>query len=629
MGSGDGAAGQAEADRRVGLLLELGAERGYLTLEEVNTKLPDEMVSPEKIDLLMMAIDEMDVPLLDLRDVKRFEESYCRSTAARDEHCKTARAKLKWAKTCAGVRAPEMPSIGGTSNTIDPNTKVPTDDRSNDENYADKILGKEAVVEEVIDNADLAELAKELAEAGAKRIDDPVRMYLTQMGEIPLLTREQEIELAKKIEITRKVFRHLVLRSDYCLAAAVETLQQVSDGDLPFDRTMKISTADDQADKQTIAARIPRNLDTARKMLARNQTEWDELRDGTTEKRSADIELSMRRRRRRCVKLIEELSLRTSRIAPLMHKLSSISAKMLELEERIAHLETLDDPGEDLEVCKQELEGLEDLVLEDAEALHSRVTHIRQIFNRYEEAKRKLSGGNLRLVVSIAKKYRNRGLSFLDIIQEGNTGLMRAVDKYEYRRGFKFSTYATWWIRQAITRAIADHARTIRIPVHMIETMSRLRNISKLLMQELGREPTVEEISQKADMSLAETRRVMKISRHPISLDRPVGESEDSYFGDFIEDERASSPVDSATQEMLKDKIEQVLKTLTYREREIIKLRYGIGDGYTYTLEEVGRIFKVTRERVRQVEAKAIRKLQHPVRARKLEGFMGSEPAGA
>ncbi|MEM8873120.1 MAG: RNA polymerase sigma factor RpoD [Planctomycetota bacterium] len=620
MGSGD----PSEADRRVGLLLELGAERGYLTLEEINTKLPDEMVSPEKIDLLMMAIDEMDVPLLDLRDVKRFEESF-----DREQHCKTARAKLKWAKTCAGVKAPEMPSIGGTSNTIDPNTKVPSDDRSNDENYADKILGKEAVVEEVIDNADLAELAKELAEAGAKRIDDPVRMYLTQMGEIPLLTREQEIELAKKIEITRKVFRHLVLRSDYCLTAAIETLQQVADGDLPFDRTMKISTADDQADKQTIAARIPRNLDTARKMLTRNQTEWDELRDGTTDKRAAEIELSMRRRRRRCVKLVEELSLRTSRIAPLMHKLSSISAKMLELEERIAHLETVEDPGEDLEVCKQELEGLEDLVLEDAAALHSRVTHIRQIFNRYEEAKRKLSGGNLRLVVSIAKKYRNRGLSFLDIIQEGNTGLMRAVDKYEYRRGFKFSTYATWWIRQAITRAIADHARTIRIPVHMIETMSRLRNISKLLMQELGREPTVEEISQKADMSLAETRRVMKISRHPISLDRPVGESEDSYFGDFIEDERASSPVDSATQEMLKDKIEQVLKTLTYREREIIKLRYGIGDGYTYTLEEVGRIFKVTRERVRQVEAKAIRKLQHPVRARKLEGFMGTEPAGA
>jgi RNA polymerase primary sigma factor len=207
---------------------------------------------------------------------------------------------------------------------------------------------------------------------------------------------------------------------------------------------------------------------------------------------------------------------------------------------------------------------------------------------------------------------------------------MRAVDKYEYRRGYKFSTYATWWIRQAITRAIADHARTIRIPVHMIETMSKLRNISKAA--DAGARPRADHRGnrQAAKMSVSETRRVLKISRHPISLDRPVGESEDSYFGDFIEDEKADNPVESATQEMLKDKIEQVLKTLTYREREIIKLRYGIGDGYTYTLEEVGRIFKVTRERVRQVEAKAIRKLQHPVRARKLEGFLpGTERTSA
>ena len=202
---------------------------------------------------------------------------------------------------------------------------------------------------------------------------------------------------------------------------------------------------------------------------------------------------------------------------------------------------------------------------------------------------------------------------------------MRAVDKYEYRRGYKFSTYATWWIRQAITRSIADQARTIRIPVHMIETMSRLRNISKQLLQEMGREPTIEEIAKKAHMSVSEARRVMKISRHPISLDRPVGESEDSYFGDFIEDERVENPVSTASNEMLRDRIEQVLKSLTYREREIIKLRYGIGDGYTYTLEEVGKIFKVTRERVRQVEAKAIRKLQHPVRCRKLEGFLDAD----
>ena len=261
-------------------------------------------------------------------------------------------------------------------------------------------------------------------------------------------------------------------------------------------------------------------------------------------------------------------------------------------------------------------------VLEDADTFVQRGAEIRHRFAEYEEAKRKLSSGNLRLVVSIAKKYRNRGLTFLDLIQEGNTGLMKAVEKYEYRRGYKFSTYATWWIRQAITRSIADQARTIRIPVHMIETMSKIRNVTKKLLQRLGREPTIDEIAQASGISVDETKRVMKISKHPISLDRPIGDSEDSYFGDFIEDEQAESPVNAATHEMLKDKIDQVLQTLTFREREIIKLRYGIGDGYTYTLEEVGKIFKVTRERVRQIEAKAVRKLQHPVRARKLEGFL-------
>ena len=251
-----------------------------------------------------------------------------------------------------------------------------------------------------------------------------------------------------------------------------------------------------------------------------------------------------------------------------------------------------------------------------------RMTLMDKRYNGYQEAKKQLSAGNLRLVVSIAKKYRHRGLSFLDLIQEGNTGLMKAVEKYEYRRGYKFSTYATWWIRQAITRAIADQARTIRIPVHMIETMSKLRRIAKRLLQELGHEPSIEELAMEAEISIAEARRVLKIGKHPISLDRPIGDSDDSYLGDFIEDKRVESPVSVASYEMLKDKMEQVLDTLSYREREIIRLRYGIGDGYTYTLEEVGRKFKVTRERVRQIEAKALRKLQHPVRSRKLEGFL-------
>jgi RNA polymerase primary sigma factor len=260
--------------------------------------------------------------------------------------------------------------------------------------------------------------------------------------------------------------------------------------------------------------------------------------------------------------------------------------------------------------------------LESPTSLRRRCAQLRRQYREYELVKRELSSGNLRLVVSIAKKYRNRGLSFLDLIQEGNTGLMRAVDKYEYRRGFKFSTYATWWIRQAITRAIADQARTIRIPVHMIDVLSRLRSTAKRLLHEMGREPTTEETATAAGISLEETRRVLDIGRQPVSLDRPIGESEDASFGELVEDHGSDNPFRSASNGLLREKIESLLKTLTYREREIIRLRYGLDDGYAYTLEEVGRIFKVTRERVRQIEAKAVAKLQHPVRSQHLAGYL-------
>ncbi|MHC5029012.1 MAG: RNA polymerase sigma factor RpoD [Planctomycetota bacterium] len=545
-------------------LIDLSAKRRWMSYEELNTTIPDEFVDPEKLDELLVLVEQLGIEFID------------EPTVARNGY--------------ACFQAP-----------LQTNLKFKRD--------SPRKAGKTPHVEDV---------------NGSKRIDDPIRMYLTQMGTIPLLTREEEIRLAKKIETTRMIFRRRVLECDYAAAQAVDILQQVHEGNLPFDRTMRISTAEENA-KGKVAFRIPVNLSTVRRLLEENRVVWERLAEGeVSEAQATKLREQVRRRRRKISTLLEECCLRTAKIHPLMRKLQSINKKIRELQRDLKKAEKYPnryDP-EDTFVMEEELDGLRRLALAEPGELADMLNGIDTVFNEYEQAKRDLSGGNLRLVVSIAKKYRNRGLPFLDIIQEGNTGLMRAVDKYEYKRGYKFSTYATWWIRQAITRAIADHARTIRVPVHMIETMSKLRTIQKYLLQELGREPTIIEIAKRAKMAVDETRRVMKISRHPISLDRPVGESEDSHFGDFIEDERQESPSETATNEMLRSRINDVLKTLTYREREILKLRYGIGDGYTYTLEEVGRIFKVTRERVRQVESKAIRKLQHPVRKRRLSSFL-------
>ncbi|MEM6394472.1 MAG: RNA polymerase sigma factor RpoD [Planctomycetota bacterium] len=604
-------------------LLAAGQEHGYITFDQLVAVLPDAYVDPEKLDYLMSLMKRSGIELiseLDLRVQKLQAVSPAEPKPLPMEEARAIIADRKKAAAAPAVEEPE-PEVAESEASSDDDSESSDDDdddeeKSEESDSEEQLLTKEQAKEE---------LAKALSESSNKRIDDPVRMYLTQMGEISLLTRDEEIRLAKKIESMRYIFRRKVLQNDYSIAQMVETLEMVHDGDLPFDRTMKISTAIENA-KEMVAHRIPNNLKTVRRLLELNRNDWDTLdAPGRKSKATiAEIENRLVIRRRKMATLIEECSLRTSRVQPMLKKLTAISEKMKSLQKDTAKAEQYPDryDPEDVMVMNEEIAGLRSLVLEEPEQLDARVADIRKVFDEYESAKRDLSGGNLRLVVSIAKKYRNRGLSFLDIIQEGNTGLMRAVDKYEYKRGYKFSTYATWWIRQAITRAIADHARTIRIPVHMIETMTKLRNIGKNLLQQLGREPTIEEIAEAADMPVAEARRVTKISRHPISLDRPVGESEDSYFGDFIEDESAANPTDSATSDMLKQRIEQVLKTLTYREREIIKLRYGIGDGYTYTLEEVGRIFKVTRERVRQVEAKAIRKLQHPVRSRKLVGFI-------
>ena len=550
-------------DEGLKTLLELGKRRGFLTYDQVNDFLPDEPNSPEKISGLLESLDEMGIELVNE------DEAESRLLASGD-----------------------------------------LDDEPDE------------LVDEPADDDD-GELTPEDLDEISRRIDDPVRMYLTQMGEIPLLTRDQEINLAKKIEVTRKRFRRKVLECHFALALVVDVLKKVNEGELPFDRTVKVSVTEN-LEKDQILGRMPHNLTTLSHLMDCNNRDFRSYVRERDKVQRRQLLADLKGRRRKAVNLVEELSIRTQKVQPLMKRLEQVSGRMAELMFQLQEHRAGRGGKEDRANLQKEMKDLMRITLETPDSLRTRVKAMNERFGEYEQAKRSLSGGNLRLVVSIAKKYRNRGLSFLDLIQEGNTGLMRAVDKYEYRRGYKFSTYATWWIRQAITRAIADQARTIRIPVHMIETMSKLRNVSKKLLQEKGREPTIEETAKAANISIEETRRVMKISRHPISLDRPVGESEDSYFGDFIEDEAAESPINAATQEMLKEKIDQVLKTLTYREREIIKLRYGLGDGYTYTLEEVGRIFKVTRERVRQIEAKAVRKLQHPVRSRQLEGFLES-----
>jgi len=452
--------------------------------------------------------------------------------------------------------------------------------------------------------------------------NDPIRLYLSQMSEIPLLTREQEISLAKKIEINRKRFRKAVLGSDYAMRQTVEILKKVHQGQLPFDRTIKVSLTENLT-KEQITARMPHNLKTLDRLLEQNRQAFNEIiRKSTTPVRKQQLIRQYVRRRNKCLVLVEELSLRSRRVQPLMRQLEQFADRMETIQRRLKAIADQSFSYLEREKLQREYRQLIMLTHESPRVLRARCEEFRKYYKAYENVKRELSSGNLRLVVSIAKKYRNRGLSFLDLIQEGNTGLMRAVDKYEYRRGFKFSTYATWWIRQAITRSIADQARTIRIPVHMIDVLSRLRQIQKRLLQELKREPSVEEISQQIDLPIEEVRRVLDIGRHPVSLDRPVGEGEDNSFGEFIEDSSSDNPVKNATNGLLREKIDTLLKTLTYREREIVRLRYGLTDGYSYTLEEVGRIFKVTRERVRQIEAKAVAKLQNPMRSQHLETFL-------
>ncbi|MDR0391817.1 MAG: sigma-70 family RNA polymerase sigma factor [Planctomycetaceae bacterium] len=457
---------------------------------------------------------------------------------------------------------------------------------------------------------------------------DPIRLYLSQMANIPLLTKEQEVELSKRIENGRRAFRRVVLGSPFGLRTAFDALDKVFNGELAFERTIKMSLTE-HLSKEQIQRRMPHNLRTLAPILEKISNEFKVMISKSTSKSEKEIaRRSLINHRHHALVLVEELSLRNRRVHSLMKQLETMSARMDEIK-KLLKSNTSNLMPERINVLKKELRNLIMTTQESPRSLRNRVELMRRYLHEYEQAKSEFSRSNLRLVVSVAKKYRNRGINFLDLIQEGNTGLMRAVDKFEYRRGFKFSTYATWWIRQAISRSIAEQARTIRIPVNMIDALSRIRSTTRSLYQESGHEPCPQEVADAIGITVDDLYRITQMGTNPISLEHPVGECDDVCFGEFVADKNFDKPERSASNEFLRREIGKMLKSLTPREREIIKLRFGLENGYSYTLEEVGKIFKVTRERVRQIEAKAVEKLQQPSRCRSLVGFLSTQPEQA